>query len=139
FVVSVVRHGERVIEVTHRNDVAVLTLAHGKANLFDLEFCDALTSAFADCERSAAKAAVVIGRGSIFSAGVDLVRLTNAGPVYVAAFMPALGRVFERVFAFAKPLVAAVNGHAIAGGCILACTADRRLMAQGAGRIGVPE
>src|SRR4029077_15640638 len=33
----------------------------------------------------------------------------------------------------------AVNGHAIAGGCVLACCADRRIMAQGVGRIGVTE
>jgi enoyl-CoA hydratase len=36
-------------------------------------------------------------------------------------------------------VVAAVNGHAIAGGCILACACDYRLMARGTGRIGVPE
>jgi enoyl-CoA hydratase len=43
------------------------------------------------------------------------------------------------IFFFPKPVVAAVNGHAIAGGCVLACCADRRLMAKGAGRIGIPE
>ena len=43
------------------------------------------------------------------------------------------------MFATDKPVVAAVNGHAIAGGCILACACDYRHMARGAGRIGVPE
>jgi len=128
-----------MIEVTHRHDVAVLTMTHGKANLFDLEFCQALTSTFAATERSSAKAAVVVGRGAIFSAGVDLVRLTSSGAAYADSFIPALGKAFETVFTFSKPLVAAVNGHAIAGGCILACAADRRLMARGTGRIGVPE
>jgi enoyl-CoA hydratase len=38
-----------------------------------------------------------------------------------------------------KPMIAAVNGHAIAGGCILAATCDHRIMMEGNGRIGVPE
>src|SRR6266705_2987708 len=43
------------------------------------------------------------------------------------------------VFFYPKPVVAAINGHAIAGGCVLACAADQRLMARGSGRIGVTE
>ena len=43
------------------------------------------------------------------------------------------------VFSHPKPVVAAINGHAIAGGCVLACAADRRLMGREAGRIGVTE
>jgi enoyl-CoA hydratase len=47
--------------------------------------------------------------------------------------------MFDAVFHFPRPVVAAINGHAIAGGCVLACCADRRLMAQGNSRIGVTE
>jgi enoyl-CoA hydratase len=47
--------------------------------------------------------------------------------------------MFAAVFSHAAPVVAAINGHAIAGGCVLACAADRRLMAREAGRIGVTE
>ena len=128
-----------MISKTDRGDVAVLTLEHGKANVFDLEFCGALAHALDDCSRSASKAVVITARGSIFSGGVDLLRLVDGGQSYAEAFLPALGRAFDAAFAFPKPLVAAVNGHAIAGGCILACAADRRLMARGTGRIGVPE
>ena len=128
-----------MIEIRNQNDVAILTMDHGKANLFDLELCQALTTSFGECAESPSRAVVLSARGSIFSGGVDLRRLLDGGAAYVDSFLPALARTFEAAFAFPKPLVAAVTGHAIAGGCILACAADRRLMARGAGRIGVPE
>ena len=56
-----------------------------------------------------------------------------------ATFLPAMNQAFEALFAFPKPVVAAVNGHAIAGGCIMACCADYRIMAREPGRIGIPE
>jgi len=128
-----------VIEIDRRGRVAILTLAHGKANAFDLELCEALSVRVAECRQSWCTALVITARGSIFSAGVDLLRVVSDGSAYVTRFLPALSRALEDVFALEKPVVAAVNGHAIAGGCILACAADRRLMARGSGRIGVPE
>lgn len=128
-----------MIERTHHGDVLLLRLAHGKANALDLELSGALTSELEAYRQSAAKALVLIGTGSIFSAGVDLVRVVNEGASYLRAFLPALGRAFETLFSLHKPVVAAVNGHAIAGGCIMACAADHRVMARGGGRIGVPE
>lgn len=128
-----------MIELTEHGDTAVLTLAHGKANAFDAELSGALASRLDECRTSECRAVVIVGRGSIFSAGVDLLRVVSEGEPYVRRFLPLLSHAFETAFAFPKPLVAAVNGHAIAGGCILASAADRRLMARGSGRIGVPE
>ena len=119
--------------------VAVLTMAHGKANALDIEFCDALAARFDVLRKTDAKAVVLTGKGKIFSAGVDLKRLSAGGADYIRRFLPALHRLYEAVFFHPKPVVAAVNGHAIAGGCVLACCADRRLMARDAGRIGVTE
>ena len=128
-----------MISATERHDVAILTLAHGKANLFDVEFSHAVADALDACASSPAKAAVITATGGIFSGGVDLRRLLEGGRSYAETFLPALGRAFDAAFAFPKPLVAAVNGHAIAGGCILACAADWRLMSGQPGRIGIPE
>jgi enoyl-CoA hydratase len=47
--------------------------------------------------------------------------------------------MFAALFSFPKPVVAAINGHAIAGGCVLACTCDKRLMGHEVGTIGVTE
>jgi enoyl-CoA hydratase len=128
-----------MIGVTRHGTIALLTLAKGKANALDIEFCRAITGQFAELKKSSAEAVVITAEGPIFSAGVDLLRAAKDGPAYLRRFLPVLNRMFDAVFNFPKPVVAAVNGHAIAGGCVLACCADYRMMAQGAGRIGVTE
>jgi len=128
-----------MIDLLHRGHIAICRIAHGKANAFDIELCGGIMAALEACRDSSDAAVVITGQGRMFSAGVDLVRLVDDGPDYVKTFLPALTAAFEAVFAFPKPVVAAVNGHAIAGGCILACAADHRLMARGSGRIGIPE
>jgi enoyl-CoA hydratase len=126
-----------VIQTEDRDGVVVLGLAHGRANALDLELCGAIERALDDAR--VARAVVITGTGSIFSAGVNLKRLLEGGTEYLGAFLPALSRMFERVFFHPVPVVAAINGHAIAGGCVLACAADYRVMTRGGGRIGVTE
>ena len=128
-----------MIDIKTDAGVAVMTLAHGKANALDIEFCEALATRFVELRRSDVKAVVLTGHGKIFSAGVDLKRLNEGGPDYVRKFLPALHKLYDTVFFHPKPVVAAINGHAIAGGCVLACCADRRIMARESGRIGVTE
>ena len=128
-----------MIVLTRRGRVAVLRMAHGKANALDLELCEALTAQLDDCARSDAGALVVTGDGRMFSAGVDLLRIVNDGAAYVRTFLPSLNKMLETLFSFPKPVVAAVNGHAIAGGCVMASAADYRMMGREPGRIGIPE
>jgi enoyl-CoA hydratase len=128
-----------MIEIKTDAGIAVMTLAHGKANALDIEFCEALAQRFTELVRSDAKAVVLTGQGRIFSAGVDLIKLSAGGADYIREFLPALHRLYHAVFFHPKPVVAAINGHAMAGGCVLACCADRRIMANDGGRIGVTE
>lgn len=128
-----------MIETVSRGDVAVVTMRHRIANAMDLELCEAIAVRFAELAAAPARAVVLTGHGGIFSAGADLVRALGAGADYFQEFLPALRRAFTAVFFCPKPVVAAINGHAIAGGCVLACAADRRLMAHGGGRIGITE
>jgi enoyl-CoA hydratase len=122
-----------------RGDVVVAHMTHGKANALDIEFCTDLVQTFDELAAGSARAVVLTGTGNIFSAGVDLIRLCDDGPDYRDRFVPWISRIVHALFRFPKPLVAAVNGHAVAGGCIIACTADHRIMARGTGRIGCPE
>lgn len=126
-----------MLEAKERDGVVVLTMTHGKANALDIEFCDAIAARFEAMKD--ARAVVLTGQGRIFSAGVDLVRLLAGGPDYIREFLPVLDRCFRAIFEYPKPIVAALNGHAVAGGCVLACAADRRIIAQDGGRVGVTE
>jgi enoyl-CoA hydratase len=124
-----------VIDVEEHGRVSVVRMRHGKVNALDLELLLALRDTFAGLRDAAA--VVLTGAGTSFSAGVDLRRLLDDGPGYVTTFLPALAAACRAVFTHPRPVVAAVNGHAIAGGCILAVACDRRLMS--AGTIGVSE
>ena len=117
--------------------VTILRMDHGKANALDLKLLASLAAVFTDLRT--APAVVLTGTGAIFSAGVDLKQVAAGGRAYLDEFLPRLRETFEVLFSFPRPLVAAVNGHAVAGGCVLAQTADLRVMSAGSGRIGVTE
>jgi enoyl-CoA hydratase len=128
-----------MIERADRDGVAIVRLAHGKVNALDLELLTAITATFSTLDTSAHGAIVLTGAGRALSAGVDLWRLIEGGADYIQAYLPALNDAFLAVFNVGKPVVAAINGHAIAGGAILACACDHRLMAAAGGRVGVTE
>jgi len=128
-----------MIEVQNQDGIVVLMLKHAKANALDIEFCEALAARFQELRGAGSKAVVITGQGKIFSAGVDLIRVSAGGATYVRQFLPALHKLYDAVFFHPKPVVAAINGHAVAGGAILAACADRRIMAREGGRIGVTE
>ena len=115
------------------DDVAVLRIEHGRVGALDVELLNALTEAVAASDR----ALVITGSGSCFCAGVDLRRILDGGRPHTEELLAALSQTFRVVFDHPRPTVAAVNGHAIAGGCVLALACDLRLMS--GGRIGLTE
>jgi enoyl-CoA hydratase len=74
----------------------------------------------------------------LFSPGLDLVGLYEYDRKRMERFMLRFGEAMAALYALPKPVVAAVSGHAVAGGCILALTADWRVLARGA-QIGLNE
>ncbi len=128
-----------MIHTETRGAVAIVRLEYGKVNLLDADMLAAIIAKLDELEKQDHHALVLTGAGSSFSAGVDLFKVVVGGGPYLQKFIPLLSAALLKLFIFPKPLVAAVNGHAIAGGCILACACDHRLMAEGSGRIGVAE
>lgn len=122
-----------------RNHIAVLRIEHGKANAIDAELFQELAGHLADFAADPPAAVVLTGTGSIFSAGVDLFRVLGEDASYLERFLPVLANTLRDLFTLPLPVVAAVNGHAIAGGCILAAACDHRVLADGPAKMGVTE
>jgi enoyl-CoA hydratase len=127
-----------MIDVERRGPVAIVRLDHGKVQALDDIVLNELVARLDAVETSDARAVVLTATGRVFSAGVDLQKVLDGGAEYLARLIPALASAFGRLFAFPRPVVAAINGPAVAGGCILACACDRRILVAG-GRSGASE
>lgn len=128
-----------MLELERREGVDVLWLDRPPVNAADLDSLNALVDAVERVTSESDRPLVLTGRGAAFSAGADLHRILDGDAAYAAAFVAALVRAFTTLFTFPRPLVGAVNGHAIAGGAILACCCDHAVAADGPLKIGVTE
>ena len=121
-----------------RGEIVVLQLDHGKANALDVELLRALSTAV-EAGASDAAGVVLTGRGGMFSAGLDLPLLVDSGPEYTFELIDALNELLWALVDLEIPTVAAVNGHAIAGGFLVAAACDVRVQAAGPGKLGLTE
>lgn len=109
-------------------ELATITLNRpGKRNAISPEMIDDLFALLDEAERCAARVVILTGAGKAFCTGMDLEALRNLATQTQkqhAADAKRMGEMFYRVYSFPKPLIAAVNGPAIAGGTGLATLAD---------------
>jgi enoyl-CoA hydratase len=117
--------------------IATITLDDGKVNALSVETLRALHEALAQAERDEA-VTILQGRAGCFSAGFDM-SCFGEGVERVVEMLTLGATLCERVLAFARPVVLACSGHAIAAGSFLALSADARIGAQGQFRIGLNE
>lgn len=122
------------ITTTEEGDLVIVRIHAGKVNALDLEGLLALRGAI---DAVGPSAIVLTGTERVFSAGVDLARLLQEDADYTRAYLRALEDLVQSLFDRSTPVVAALTGHAIAGGCLIASACDYRIMGQG--RIGVTE
>ena len=127
------------ITCTTRDNVAVITLDDGKVNAMTLPFFESLGGALDRAEQDGAGALVITGRPGAFSAGLNLKVLPTLPPEELRRTLTAFGKTMLRVFTFPLPTIAAVSGHAIAGGAMLAFACDLRHLADGAFRLHLNE
>lgn len=126
-------------QIWWREQTAEIRLACGKANALNPGSLAAISEALDEARAKEARGVILTGYDRFFCAGLDLVALYDLDRDRMDAFMREFDRVLLQVFAFPRPVVAAVNGHAVAGGCILSLACDARLMPDRGVQIGLNE
>lgn len=126
------------VSIEEKEGVTYVTLNDGKANTLGGTSIAALTAAAKELEKGRG-GIVLTGTGRFFSAGLDLGQVLTMDGAQLAEFALRFEEMGRTWFALPRPVVAAINGHCIAGGLILALTADFRLAARSELKLGLNE
>jgi len=128
------------IKVTIKDRLAIITLSRGKSNALNREMITELDDMLNNISTDPAIGGVMIaGQENFFSAGLDLIELYSYTEDEARSFWDLFLRFIANITAFRKPIVAAINGHSPAGGCVIALACDTRVMAEGKFIIGLNE
>lgn len=127
-------------ELTTRDSITTLCLTRGKVNALNEEMVDHLVEQFRRLKDDPGTRAVILtGQGSFFSFGLDVPELYSYSPEDFTRFLTKFTGLYLDIFEFPKPVVAAINGHAVAGGFMIATPCDYRVMATGKAKISLNE
>jgi enoyl-CoA hydratase len=128
------------LRITCDAGIALLRIERPPANAIELASLHEMEEALCELERRAdVRALVLTGAGSCFSAGLDLKAVPSYGPEEQRETVRAIDRTLTRLYGLPIPTVAAVNGHAIAGGLVFALACDQRIGTRAPCRIGLTE
>ena len=125
--------------ITHDHAIREIQLARPPVNALNLELLQALHKAIDNSVREGVRGIVLSGAQGLFSAGVDVPTLLQCDRQGVLEYWRELFAVCGTLARVPVPMVAAITGHAPAGGAVLALFCDYRVMAQGPYRIGLNE
>lgn len=115
------------VSTTDESGVSVIAIDRPPANAMDIELLGELASALASAAEEPPSALVIAGRPGFFSAGADLKAVPGYGPEEQRQMVEGINRMVLAGYGLPCPVVAAVTGHAIAGGLVLALCADLRI------------
>lgn len=121
------------------NDVLRIEMDDGKANVYDFERFEAFHAAMDEAEKARARAVIFKGRERMFSGGLDTKWIRTLDGEGTAKLVREFSETMLRVFTLPIPTIAQITGHAVAGGCVLACACDRRYALAGDFRLQMNE
>ena len=115
------------VSISDEGGVSVLAIDRPPANAMDVDLLGELVSSLASVAADPPNALVIAGRPGFFSAGVDLKAAPSYGPEEQRRMVESINGMVLAGYGLPCPVVAAVTGHAIAGGLVLALCADFRV------------
>jgi enoyl-CoA hydratase len=128
------------IQIERVGQIAVLRIDRPPANAIDLDLANEFATALEGIEATDGIGALIVtGAGSCFSAGLDLKVVPTYDRAQQQAMVMQVNRLFGGLYGLPLPTIAAVNGHAIAGGVILTLACDYRIGAEGDYKLGLAE
>lgn len=128
------------ISVTIRDKTAVISLNRGRSNAINTQMVSELSQIIKSIEADENILGVILGgKEGYFSAGLDLIELYDYDESQIKSFWEDFLNLTASLISFKKPLIAAITGHAPAGGCLLSICCDYRIMAEGKYIIGLNE
>ncbi len=128
------------IHVSRDEGIATITLSRGKVNALNEAMVEEIDACFEDLGKDETVRSIILtGQGKFFSFGFDIPEFLSYSKDAFIVFLTKFTNLYTRVFLSPKPVVCALNGHAIAGGCMLAMACDYRLMTSGKAKISLNE
>ena len=128
------------VDVQLKDGIATVCLERGKVNALNPLVVEQLSAMFDGLQSNPdVKAVVLTGRGKFFSFGFDLPEFLSYSREQFTRFLTSFTALYRALFVFPKPLVVALNGHAVAGGCMIALTCDKAILAQGSAKMSLNE
>jgi len=125
---------------TKEKGIATVRLQRGKVNALNEPMVEELADSFKNLETDPeVKSIIFTGSGKFFSFGFDVPEFLKYSKEDFIRYLEKFSNLYTYLFLFPKPIVAALNGHTIAGGCMLATACDFRIMASGKGKISLNE
>lgn len=124
---------KETIQIEYCNGYAIVHLDRGVANPINLKMMDELSAFFTESENDEMITGIILtGKQGIFTGGIDIVELYHLNKEEAYLFWKKFVSLATQLTAFSKPFIVAVSGHSPAGGCVLACCADYRIMTDNA-------
>lgn len=129
---------EKFILIEHREAIAIITLNRPeRLNALSPELLSGLADALEELNSEPEiRVCVLTGGVKVFAAGADIEAMAKGSPIDI--YLRNMRRLWQRIWALDKPLIAAVNGVAFGGGCELAMSCDL-IVAGETARFGQPE
>lgn len=131
---------DQPITCLEERGIVRIIMDHG-GNALDFELVGELRAAIGELASGASAPPLLVtsAHGTVFSPGWNLKRLAASDRAEISAFLAAFNGLILDLFSYRGPTAAAINGHAVAGGCLLAMACDLRFMVSGGCRIGLAE